>query len=204
MDKAEYVLIGVVLGVFLNAIKEWWFLKGKNKKELEYLAIRICCYLDAFVYECAGIVADDGLCNGNLDQEGLRSIQTVTPNFNPLTIEVEWKTLPAKLMYEVLSFPSLIEASNRKISWTFECAPPPSYEEGFEERQLQYAKLGLKAFGLSSEIRRIGGLPPLSIPATDDWNPIQFMNQKISEIANSQEKRSKSSRRFIRNIEEGA
>lgn len=49
MDKTAYVLIGVVLGVLLNAIKEWWFQKGKNKKDLEYLTIRISCILDAFL-----------------------------------------------------------------------------------------------------------------------------------------------------------
>jgi hypothetical protein len=110
MDKTAYVLIGVVLVVILNAVKEWWFQEEKNKKELEYLAIRISCILDTFVNGCADVVADDGLCYGQPDKDGCRSIQTKAPEFDPLSIEVEWKTLNAEIMYEVLSFPNQIQS----------------------------------------------------------------------------------------------
>ena len=175
MDKTAYVLIGVVLGVFLNAIKEWWFQKGTKKKELEYLAIRISCILDTFVNGCADVVADDGLCYGQTDKDGCRSIQTKTPDFDPLSIEVEWKSLKAEIMYEVLSFPNQIQSANHKVSGAFEyAASPPDYEEGFEERQLQYATLGLKAHSLASKLRTIGNLPSQATPGPEEWNPVQF------------------------------
>ncbi|ADJ28772.1 hypothetical protein [Nitrosococcus watsonii] len=205
MDKTAYILIGVVLGVLLNAIKEWWFQKGKNKKDLEYLAIRISCILDTFINGCADVVADDGLCYGQPDQDGCRSIQTKTPNFDPLSVEVEWKALPASLMYEVLSLPNQIEAANHKISGAFEyAASPPNYEEGFEERQLQYAALGLKAHGLASKLRNIGKLPPQVAPAPDEWNPMQFMKEAVDKIEKLQKERNARNKAFMQKINESA
>jgi len=205
MDKTAYVLIGVILGVLLNAIKEWWFQKGKNKKDLEYLAIRISCILDTFVNGCADVVADDGLCYGQPDQDGCRSIQSKTPNFDPLSVEVEWKALPANIMYEVLNFPNQIESANHKISGAFEyAASPPDYEEGFEERQFQYAALGLKAHSLATKLRGIGHLPPQATPAPEEWNPVRFMEEEIDKIEKLQKKRNARNKAFMQKINESA
>ncbi|USF86401.1 hypothetical protein [Candidatus Endoriftia persephonae] len=205
MDKTAYVLIGVVLGVFLNAIKEWWFKKGTNKKELEYLAIRISCILDTFVNGCADVIADDGLCYGQPDKDGYRSIQTKTPDFDPLSVEVEWKSLKAEIMYEVLNFPNQIQSANHKISGAFEyAASPPDYEEGFEERQLQYATLGLKAYKLATKLRTIGNLPAQATPGKDEWNPIQFMEQKIKDIEKLQKERSSRNQALMQNLNTSA
>jgi len=205
MDKTAYVLIGVVLGVLLNAMKEWWFQKGKSKKDLEYLAIRISCALDSFVNGCADVVADDGLCCGQLDQDGCRSIQTKTPNFDPLSFEVEWKALPANLMYEVLSLPNQLEAANHKISGAFEyAASPPDYEEGFEERQMQYATLGLQAHDLASKLRSIGKLPHQVAPTPEEWNPVQFMKEEIDKIEKLQEERNARHKALMQEINESA
>lgn len=203
MDKTAYVLIGVVLGVLLNAIKEWWFQKRKNKKDLEYLAIRISCILDTFVNGCADVVADDGLCYGQPDQDGCRSIQTKTPNFDPLSVDVEWKALPANLMHEVLSLPNQVEAANNKISGAFEyAASPPNYEEGFEERQFQYAALGLKAYGLASKLRSFVNLPPQVTPAPEEWNPVKLMRETVDKIVVLQEERNARHKAFMQKINE--
>ncbi|MER0204217.1 MAG: hypothetical protein DU480_10250 [Nitrosomonas sp.] len=202
MDKAAYVLLGVVLGVILNAIKEWWFQRGKNRKELEYLAIRISCMLDTFAYEASNVVADDGLCEGRQGSDGCRSIQVEKPIFDPLSIEVEWKSLPTELMYEVLNFPNLVEAANHRISAAFMfSALPPDYEEGFEERQFQYAGLGLKAHALSEKLRRIGNLPSMSTPESEEWNPIQCMQEKVAEIKNVRERRAAKHRALMEKLE---
>ncbi|WP_444901341.1 hypothetical protein ACJJIG_17370 [Microbulbifer sp. SSSA007] len=205
MDKTAYVLIGVVLGVLLNAFKEWWFQNSKSKKDLEYLTIRISCVLDTFVNGCAGVVADDGLCYGQPDQNGYRSIQTKTPNFDPLSFEVEWKALPANLMYEVLSLPNQIEAANHKIFGAFEyAASPPDYEEGFEERKMQYATLGLKAHDLASKLRSIGKLPHQVALAPEEWNPVQFMKEAADKIEKLQEERNTRHKASMQEINESA
>ncbi|CAH1387843.1 hypothetical protein [Candidatus Nitrotoga sp. M5] len=190
MDKAAYVLVGVVIGVILNTVKEWWFQRRKSRKDLEYLTIRIACFLDTFVNACADVVADDGLSYGQPGTDGCRSIQVEAPNFDPLTFDVEWKSLSAKLMYEVLNFPNLIKTSNHLIAGAFEfAASPPDYEEGFEERQFQYANIGLKAHDLSKKLRKVGGLPSLEKPTPEEWSPVQFMVEKIAKIHDLKEQR---------------
>ena len=201
MEKTAYILLGVVLTVFLNALKELWFQKGKNKKDLEYLTIRISSLLDIFVSSCADVVADDGLCFGQADERGCRSIQVKTPNFDPLEIDVEWKSLPRSLMYEILSFPNLILEANHRIAGEFEySSSPPDYEEGFEERQFQYAKLALKADELSERLRRAGKLPINTELNTDEWNVIKWMSEKIEEVEKSRHERAENQRRMLEEL----
>src|SRR5438105_541965 len=50
-------------------------------------------------------------------------------------------------LYRLLSMPNEAEAADRKIGFAWQyAAGPPDFEEYFEERQDQYAKLGLAAF----------------------------------------------------------
>lgn len=204
MDKTAYVLAGVVLGVLLNTVKEWWFQRRKSRKDLEYLTIRVACLLDTFVNSCADVVADDGLSYGSPGPDGCRSIQVEEPNFDPLAIDVEWKSLRANLMYEILNFPNLIEAANHRVSGAFEyAASPPDYDEGFEERQLQYANIGLKAHELSKKLRKAGGLPYPENSNPEDWNPVQFMVEKLAEIQDSQEQRVARHKEFLEGLDAG-
>lgn len=179
MDKAAYGLIGVVLGVFLTIVKEWWFQSRRNKKDAEYLAIQMVCMLDRYVAGCAEVVGDDGLYHGQPDSEGNSSIQVSAPKFEPDSAKVEWKSLPARLMYEVLTFPNKIEVAENHISATFEySAFPPDYSEGFEERQLRYAELGIAAASLADKLRAHTNLPQKPV---DEWDPVQYMRDERSK-----------------------
>ena len=179
MDKAIIGLIGVVLGACLTLLKEWLFQCIKNKKEYEYLSIRISCMLDSFIAGCANVVQDDGTSHGQYDPDGYAKIQVETPSFDPESIEVEWKSLPAKLMYEILNFPNEVETANQIINSTFEYDDPPEYGEGFQERQYQYAHLGIKAYKLATKLRNLSKLPQKEFIK---WNPIEHMKTKIINI----------------------
>lgn len=204
MDKTAYVLVGIALAVLLNTIKEWWFQRRKSRKDLEYLSIRITCLLDTFVNSCADVVADDGLSFGQPGSDGCRSIQVKAPSFEPLAIEVEWKSLPANLMYEILNFPNLVETANHRISGAFEyAASPPDYEEGFEERQLQYSILGLKAHDLSKKLRKIGGLQIAEQPPIEEWSPVQYMIESLAKIKNLQEQRAARHKELMARLDAG-
>ena len=190
MDKTAYVLLGVALGVLLNAAKEWLFQRDKIRKDREYLTVRFACTLDTFVTSCTDVVADDGLSYGQPGPDGCRSVQVKAPSFDPYVIAVEWKSLPATLMYEILNFPNLVEAANHQIAGAFKySASPPDYEEGFEERQLQYAYLGLKAHELSKRLRKTGGFPFPDTPNPEGWDSVRFMVEKVAGIQDLREQR---------------
>lgn len=154
MESAIFGLVGVALGALLTVAKEWWFQSRKTKKDAEYLAIQVSCELERYVSRCAEVVGDDGLCDGQTDENGCHSIQVEAPTFDPKLFGVEWKSLPVNLMYEVLDFPFQGEIANRHVAAAFEyAASPPDFSEGFEERQFQYAVLGIAASQLVTKLR---------------------------------------------------
>lgn len=179
MEAAVFGLIGVVLGALLTVAKDWWFQRRENRKDAEYLAIQVSCALEQYVGRCAEVVGDDGLSYGLPDENGYRRIQVATPSFNPELLNVEWKSLPANLMYEVLDFPYKAEVASQSVAGAFDYeAAPPDFEEGFEERQLQFAILGIAASELAAKLREHVGLPAKCV---GDWNPVRYMeNQKIA------------------------
>ncbi|MEL7799685.1 hypothetical protein [Idiomarina loihiensis] len=194
MDKAAYGLIGVALGFLLTILKDWWFQRKRNRKEIEYLCIHVTCMLDRFVSGCCDVVYDDGLYHGQPDQDGYSRIQVRPPQFKPENLDVEWKSLPSTVMYKVLNFPQKIEQANSTIDANFEHANPPDYLEGFEERQLQYANLGLRANQLTTELRVLGKLP---VEEKGDWDPIEHMEDQKAKIEQLREKRYKAQEKMF-------
>lgn len=191
MDKAIFGLIGVVLGVLLTILKEWWLQSRKNKKEAEYLAIQIISMLDRFIAACDSVVGDDGLCHGQTDSDGYHRVQVAAPSFDPSALKVEWKSLPANLMYEILTFSNEIEVADQHISAKFEySAYPPEYADGFEERQWQYATLGICAAALASKLRRHAALPSRKV---SEWDPVKNMQERKKFI---EERRAESAARY--------
>jgi len=195
---AVFGLVGVIVGSFLTIAKESWFEKKKKQKESEYLSIQIVSMLDRFIGGCAEVVHDDGLYHGQPDKDGCSSIQVKDPEFKPESINVEWKSLPANLMYEVLSLPGDIAECKGKINSTFEyVADPPDYEEGFEERQYQYAVLGLKSIALSFKLRKFSGIPSKDY---GEWNPEKNFRDKQHQINETRKRRSEAQAKMLNDM----
>jgi len=179
MKSAIFGLVGVVLGALLTVAKEWWFQKSRNQKDVEYLSIQVSCALERYVAHCAKVVSDDGLCYGQPNKDGYSSIQVLPPTFEPESLKVEWKSLPANLMYEVLDFPYKAEIASQSVENAFENDHPPDFDVGFEERHFQYATLGIVASKLAAELRQHVGLPARS---AGDWDPVRYMQEEKSAI----------------------
>jgi hypothetical protein len=187
MESAIFGLVGVALGALLTVVREWWFQSRKNKKDAEYLSILVSCELERYAARCAEVVGDDGLCQGQPDENGYSSIQVEAPKFETHTFSVEWKSLPAHLMYEVLDFPYKAELAGNSVSAAFEyAATPPDFSEGFEERQLQYACFGLSALKLAAKLRGYVGLAPRDI---GEWNPAEYMERHKADIESRRKER---------------
>lgn len=188
MESAIFGLIGVALGAALTVVKEWWFQSRRTRKEAEYLAIQVACGLERYAAVCSDVVADDGLCEGRPNEHGCHEIQVKAPEFDPESYKVEWKSLPAVLMYEVLDLPFKAELAAREVSAAFEyTASPPEFWEGFEERQLQYARLGLTALVLAEKLRTHVGLP---VRDTSDRDIAEYLMRHKTDIEADRQKRS--------------
>ena len=186
MESAVFGLIGVLVGAILTGVREWWFQKRKNKKDAEYLAILVSCQLEKFIAGCAGVAGDDGLCEGQTDKDGYSSIQVESPTLALNDLKVEWKVLPANLMYSILQFPYKAELVAQKTNYEFNHASPPDYSEAFEERQLQYSILGMEASRLVAQLLKYVALPEAK---QDEWDPIAFMREQKAKIDSLRQKR---------------
>jgi hypothetical protein len=169
--------VGAVLTAGLTFFKDWWTAKRSIARDNTYLAIVVSSMLDMFVAGCAEVAGDDGLYHGQTNQDGYREVHTTSPTFEPLTVDVEWKSLPSRLMNDVLSFPLLIESAKSKIEAEYEyAASPPDFDEFFSERRYQFAMLGRSAFQMASELRKNASLPPR---VSGTWDPMEYLQTQI-------------------------
>ncbi|RMO82527.1 hypothetical protein ALQ33_200017 [Pseudomonas syringae pv. philadelphi] len=179
MTAAMFGLLGVLLGGFITVIKEVVFRRNKSQKDLLYLSIIVSTELERFVSQCIDAVNDDGLYHGQRNTQGCLEVQTASPGFVIDGMQVDWQTLPANLLYEVLDLPYQIEKAQQIISSTFEyVATPPDYDEGFWERSYQYSILGLKAADLVVRLRIHSRVPQRE---TSGWTPLDAMRENIEK-----------------------
>lgn len=179
----------IVLTAVVTTIGTWFVahysLAGSAKKEAEaraeqrerearYLAIRLVCQLDPFIYACCDVSMDKGAP----DKDGYL-VRTVEVPTMSLPDDVDWRCLDQQLMYRALSFPNDIGAANRSTASAMEyAASPPDYEEFFVERRKRFAQLGLAALALADDLRA-----KFEIPAREDGddNPEGHLNEALSQ-----------------------
>lgn len=179
-ERALFGLVGIVLGIALTLLKEWWFDKKKEQKEREYLSVRVSCLLDRFAVDSADVTYDDGTYHGQYGPDGVAKPQVNLPKIDLESEEVDWKSLPTELMYDVLKFPNKIEAAKKYIDAVAENEyDPPDFPSFFEARQYEYAVLGLEAINLSKRLRLLCKLPE---PDEPEWSPFRIMSDKKIEI----------------------
>lgn len=182
MIAGAFGLLGVICGSLLAIFKEWWLQRLSNKRDSAYLAARVAILLDKYVLACASVVADDGLCYGQSDQDGRRRPQVKAPSFDPWGLEVEWRSIPVKLMHEILELPYKTEVAEHSIQEVKDhIASHPELKEYFDERQLQYAQLGLIAADLSTTLRQHAGLSKRSAETWDPTPDMQAVKERITK-----------------------
>jgi hypothetical protein len=175
-----------ILFWLINTLKDFISQRSKSKKDVHFLAINIVFALDKYVAGCVEVVGDDGLFCGQRDADGCLRTQVSVPTFDLGFPATELKLLPRQLMYGIMNFPNDIANSNAWINGASEHAFPPDYEEAFEERQYQYAKLGIMALKLASDLRALANLPAKN---SDDWEAASYFEEQKTAIDALREKR---------------
>jgi hypothetical protein len=166
-------IAGVILGVVLTSLKELVFNCHKRKKDAEYLGVRVSSLLDRFVWGCVDVIYDDGTDRGQLSDNEYAYPQVETPSFQPELLQVEWKSIPAQVMAEVLNFPNLISRADRRIGDAFENANPPDFDDGYAQRQYDYALLGIEAARIANILR---SLVKITILVEDQADSLQRLS----------------------------
>jgi hypothetical protein len=167
-------------GAVIALIGTYFLNRKDTERAARYLAIRIVCIFDKYLEDCVSVVKDDGLSYGQRTPDGCLEPQERSPGPPIFPDDVDWKSIDHNLMYEILSFPSDVEAADRSIAFTWDViASPPDYEEGFEDRAFHYAQFGIRAYELARKLRK-----EYQIPAKEygDWNPVSELREELSKI----------------------
>lgn len=169
-------VVGGILSIAATYISQLCQQKAKEKKRKEnlekeghYLAILVRAYLNQFVNACTDIAFDDGTIDGQPAHDGIHTPTTNPPKFDPLSLKVNWKILPADLMADILDLPYKTKQLEEKLRYTAECDGPPDYSLFFTERRYSYAALGLEVSSIIRRLQEFANLPEISpIPILDE------------------------------------
>lgn len=181
-------LFGVWMGGQLTWIREASKEKERIKKESSYLAILVVAHLDRLVNDCVRVALDDGTVEGRpAGTDGIYYVPTVElPTFSPLGLNVDWKVLPAELMYGILNIPYKIEQLANYIAGVWEFDDPPEHTEMFWARQHGFAVLGLEVSELVRRLRQHACLP-MEVPLEGDWNRDGLLREQRDKITRARE-----------------
>lgn len=160
---------GILLTATLTTFGTWWVTRytlrsqakinatvrdEESKRHEGYLAVRVVSVLEPYAMRCIDVVNDDG----EFDQRGERRASVPRPDLM-LPQDVDWKSIDVQLMDRILTIPNKMENASASVNFVGEMlAGPPYYEEVFEERRYQWAKLGLLALDIASDLRTTYGL----------------------------------------------
>jgi len=151
---------GVWLGGYLTSKREAQKEHTRAKAEATYLAILVGAHLDRFIDSCISLAFDDGTFEGQpAGDDGISHAPTESaPTFEPLSLGVEWKSLPPELMYGILNLPYKVEQLVSSLEPIAEY-DFPDYTEFFWERQIRFAELGLDVCNLNFQLKTHATLP---------------------------------------------
>jgi hypothetical protein len=179
-------LAGVMVGAFLTYLKERRTERIKDQKDGSYLAIIVVSHLDRFTNGCWSVAFDDGTSEGSpAGGNGIHKTTVEAPAFRPLEIEVEWRSLPQELMYDILQIPDKQDhLENILANPGFD--DPPYYGEFFWTRRRDYAQLGLHVSRVTKRLRKHARMPIVEGPPGE--NREVSLQEIINEVDNERAK----------------
>ncbi len=173
------VVLGAVLTTFLTLFKDRWMASQIQERQAYYLAIRVVCVLDQYMESCAQVACDDGLGEGELGPNANTIFQVEEPQKPTYADDIDWRSIDADLMYRILSFPNEIDDADKAISGEWDSGGAVC---AINERQYQYAKLGLTAASITDELRQRYAIP---LRTFSEWSPVET----LKSVKQSQERR---------------
>lgn len=175
-------LIGAGLGGYLTIFNERSKEKHLERKSAAYLAVLVAAHLDQFASQCNDVAYDDGTSEGRpAGEDGQHQVTVSAPQFAPLQMEVDWKALPTDLMYAVLSLPQSQTEINQHLSVVQEFYDPPEHPEYFLTRQIEYARLALRASKTAARLRQHAGLPQYK-STVGEWDRDASLDARIKQL----------------------
>jgi hypothetical protein len=176
-------LAGVWLGGRIVNQREEKREEARLKAETSYAVIMVIAHLDRLITRCVELAFDDGTTEGRPAGADYTTYEPTvqSPDFDPLALDVDWKSLPPDLLYPILNLPYQIEVLDNEVHDVWQNDDPPEHAEMFWTRQIGYAGLGLEISILAKRLRRHATLPaPESVSGS--WDREMRLREKRTEL----------------------
>jgi len=171
-------LLGALLGALIPAVFTYHQTKRGREDERGYLAVHVSSALYSYASGCVDVAYD----TGEPDEDGRDCISVRSPTLDPLSLDVNWRSISVALLDRVFALPSAQRIVDARLSWEAE----HDFEYPILERQVEYGRLAIKALTIAQELRRSADLPPDPDGAIDLMAQMQEhvpkLEQKLSDI----------------------
>lgn len=169
-------ILGALLGTSIVWIKEVLIAGKKTKKDATYLAVIVGSHLERYANTCLAVAYDDGYDEGQPARgDGICGIVVDAPTIQPLDLEVEWRSIDAKLMYDILRIPDRQEQIHRLLrSGGYD--DPPEHTAYFWERRQKFAELGIAVMEILIRLRK-----EAKLPGVDQWHVDADLKKSLQE-----------------------
>lgn len=157
------VIVGSVLATFKDLLIDWL----QQKRHRNYAAVRLVTMLDVFIDQCRDVAFDTGEPDFAEFDQGELAPAIIEPSSPIFSDDIDWKSLDPQLAYRILAMPAHYSAAKSAIAAADH--GPPDHEEYFEERQYQFAKLGLMTLSIVNDLRRTSGLEK-RLTDNEEWS----------------------------------
>ncbi|UJB19198.1 MULTISPECIES: hypothetical protein [Lysobacter] len=159
---------GVLLASLLTRGRDKAAQAEQDRRDSAHLVGLVVPMLERFCQGCDAVAHDEGEYEGPPGEQTELAPQATTPDFVIDALKVEWKALPADLMFDVLALPGRVDQANRIIAGAAHHDDGPDYSDFFNQRRYQYAVLGIDAAHLAARLRSHAGIA--SAEANLDWD----------------------------------
>jgi len=175
VDSGTAGLLGVLLGSSIAAATKWVEHAVTARRDARYLATVLSVQLERLVIACSEVAMDVG----ELDAHGNMSPRVQAPELRLESIQGNWRALPAELMHAVHLLPYKLDLASAVASAAYENDMPPDWDDFYESRQLEYARVGLEVDRVASALSRHF---KYSRPGWPGWNPVVALEGVVRGI----------------------
>jgi hypothetical protein len=181
-------LLGVLLGGVLTTLKDVFLDWRQSRREAQYLAILVSNKLGLYANTCLAVARDDGYEDGPWGNFPERSAQVKLPEFNPLDMDVEWKSLPPDLLSDIFDIPWKADNVSVQVAFAAENDPDPTDQaEVFWLRREGWAQMGLDVSAIVKRLRRFAKLP-IEQASGLQWTREKALHEALAKV--NEERRS--------------
>lgn len=147
-------------------------LASENKQRIEryFIATELIFLLEQYAEGCARVAADSGDDNPQAEREPTVSY----PELDLTDVSGDWRVLHGLMMYRIRQLPIIQNEAKRTIAGVGEYDYSPFYSAYFQERQYQFARLGMKAVILAMRLRKSVSLPESRLQDTE-WSAYNML-----------------------------